>query len=53
MEENKQILDVAKREVRKKMGNNGSLKDISNLQSARLDQQIQQFEELQRVLVKI
>lgn len=49
----KQTLEQAKSEVEKNIQWTGELAQVSDLQKARLDRQIEQFEELQRILVKV
>lgn len=51
--EQQQELESAKSEVKKNIVWTTELNQISELQRARLDRQIEQFEELQRVLVKV
>ncbi len=51
--EQQKSLEWAKTEVEKHIGWTSELEQVSELQKARLDRQIEQFEELQRVLVKI
>lgn len=50
--EQQQTLEQAKSEVEQTIKGSTELKQVSELQQARLDRQIAQFEELQRVLVK-
>jgi hypothetical protein len=50
--EQQNLLESAKSEVEKNIGGMSALEEVSELQRARLDRQIEQFEELQRVLVK-
>lgn len=47
------VLESAKWEVEKNIKWTTDLNQVSELQKARLDKQIEQFEELQRVLVKV
>ena len=47
------ILQSTKTEVEKNIHGTTELDQVSELQRARLDRQIEQFEELQRVLVKV
>ncbi len=51
--EQQQSLESAKSEVEKNIQWTTELESVSGLQRARLDRQIEQFEELQRVLVKV
>ncbi|NRH21198.1 hypothetical protein HOO68_04085 [Candidatus Gracilibacteria bacterium] len=51
--EQQQSLESAKSEVEKNIHGTAELNQVSELQRARLDKQIEQFEELQRVLVKV
>ena len=51
--EQQQSLESAKSEVEKNIHWTAELNQVSELQRARLDKQIEQFEELQRVLVKV
>ncbi len=51
--EQQSALESAKSEVEKNITWTTELNQVSELQRARLDRQIEQFEELQRVLVKI
>ena len=51
--EQQSTLESAKSEVEKNITWTTELNQVSELQRARLDRQIEQFEELQRVLVKI
>ncbi len=51
--EQKNILESAKSEVSKNIQWTTELDQVSELQKIRLDKQIEQFEELQRVLVKV
>ncbi len=51
--EQQQSLESAKSEVEKNIHWTTELESVSELQRARLDRQIEQFEELQRVLVKV
>ncbi len=51
--EKQKILESAKSEVSKHITWTTELDQVSELQRARLDRQIEQFEELQRVLVKV
>ena len=51
--EQRQILEWAKSEVEKNLRWTSELEQVSELQKSRLDRQIEQFEELQRVLVKV
>ncbi len=51
--EQQQILESAKSEVEKNMVGTPELLAVSEAQKLRLDRQIEQFEELQRVLVKV
>lgn len=51
--EQEKILESAKSEVEKNISWTTELNQVSELQRARLDRQIEQFEELQRVLVKL
>jgi hypothetical protein len=51
--EQQQSLESAKSEVEENIQWTTELKQVSELQKIRLDKQIEQFEELQRVLVKI
>lgn len=51
--EQQQSLESAKSEVEKNIAWTTELNQVSELQRARLDRQIEQFEELQRVLVKV
>ncbi len=51
--EQQQILESAKSEVTKNIHWTTELDHVSELQKVRLDRQIEQFEELQRVLVKV
>lgn len=53
LSEQQEILESAKSEVEKNIHWTTELDQVSELQRARLDRQIEQFEELQRVLVKI
>ena len=53
IEEQKQTLTWAKADVEDHISGTTALEQVSELQRARLDEQIHQFEELQRVLVKI
>lgn len=48
-----QILESAKTEVEKNLTGTPELLAVSEAQQVRLDRQIEQFEELQRVLVKV
>ncbi len=51
--EQQQILESAKSEVEKNITGTLDLLAVSELQKTRLDRQIEQFEELQRVLVRV
>ena len=51
--EQQKSLEWAKSEVEKNLRWTNALEQVSEIQKARLDRQIEQFEELQRVLVKI
>ncbi len=51
--EQQQILESAKTEVEENITGTPELLAVSELQKLRLDRQIEQFEELQRVLVRI
>ena len=51
--EQRQILESAKTEVEKNITGTPELLAVSEAQQVRLDRQIEQFEELQRVLVKV
>jgi hypothetical protein len=51
--EQQKTLEQAKSEVEQNIHGTSELNQVSELQSARLDRQIEQFEELQRVLVKV
>ena len=51
--EQQKILTWAKEEVDKNIGWTVGLEEVSELQKARLDKQIEQFEELQRTLVRV
>ncbi len=51
--EQQNILESAKSEVSKHISWTTESNQVSELQRARLDRQIEQFEELQRVLVKV
>lgn len=51
--EQQQILEWAKSEVQKNIVGTPELLAVSEAQKLRLDRQIEQFEELQRVLVRI
>ncbi|NRH21199.1 hypothetical protein HOO68_04090 [Candidatus Gracilibacteria bacterium] len=51
--EQKNTLESAKSEVKKNIRGTTELNKVSELQGARLDKQIEQFEELQRVLMKV
>jgi hypothetical protein len=51
--EQKGTLKLAKEQVSKVIQGNTALNEISRLQITRLDSQIEQFEQLQRVLVKM
>ena len=51
--EQQKILESAKWEVSENIKWTTELAQVSELQKARLDKQIEQFEELQRVLVKV
>lgn len=51
--EQQQILESAKTEVEKNITGTPELLAVSELQKERLDRQIEQFEELQRVLVRV
>ncbi len=51
--EQQQILESAKTEVEKNITGTPELLAVSEAQQVRLDRQIEQFEELQRVLVKV
>ena len=51
--EQEQILESAKSEVEKNIQWTTELNKVSELQRARLDRQIEQFEELQRVLIRV
>lgn len=51
--EQQQTLESAKSEVKNNITWTPELNQVSELQRARLDRQIEQFEELQRVLVKV
>lgn len=51
--EQQQSLESARSEVEKNIAWTTELNQVSELQRARLDRQIEQFEELQRVLVKV
>ncbi len=51
--EQQQSLESAKSEVEKNIQWTTELESVSELQRARLDRQIEQFEELQKVLVKV
>ena len=51
--EQRQILESAKSEVEKNITGTPELLAVSELQRTRLDRQIEQFEELQRVLVRV
>ena len=50
--EQKQTLEHAKSELERSIQWTPELEQVSELQKARLDRQIEQFEELQRILVK-
>ncbi len=52
-EKQQQSLESAKSEVEKNIAWTTELEQVSELQRARLDKQIEQFEELQKVLVKV
>ena len=52
LEEQQKTLEQAKSEVEQNIHGTSELNQVSELQRARLDQQIEQFKELQRVLVK-
>ena len=51
--EQQQTLEWAKMEVERNIGWTLGLEEVSDLQKARLDKQIEQFEELQRTLVRV
>jgi hypothetical protein len=51
--EQQSLLESAKWEVEKNIQWTSELNQVSELQKIRLDKQIEQFEELQRVLVKV
>jgi phage shock protein A len=51
--EQKQSLESAKTEVEKNITGTPELLAVSEAQKLRLDRQIEQFEELQRVLVRV
>ena len=51
--EQRQILESAKTEVEKNITGTPELLAVLETQKVRLDRQIEQFEELQRVLVKV
>lgn len=53
IEQQQSTLESAKFEVEKNIAWTTELNQISELQRARLDRQIEQFEELQRILVKV
>ena len=53
LDEQQKVLESAKSEVEKNIHWTTELDYVSELQKARLDRQIEQFEELQRVLVKV
>ena len=53
LSEQQSTLESAKSEVEKNITWTTELESVSELQRARLDRQIEQFEELQRVLVKV
>jgi hypothetical protein len=53
MTKKSEILSTAKSELQKTSEWNHTLSNITFLQSARLDQQIEQFEALQKVLIKV
>ncbi len=53
LDEEEKILESAKSEVEKNIQWTTELDDVSKMQKTRLDRQIEQFEELQRVLVKV
>ncbi len=53
LEEQQKTLEHAKSEVEKNITGNTELNQVSELQKARLDRQIEQFEELQKVLVRV
>jgi pyruvate-formate lyase len=51
--EQQKALESAKSEVEKNILGTTTLEQVSEIQKARLDRQIEQFEELQKVLVKV
>ena len=51
--EEQQILEWAKSEIEENIKGTTELESVSELQKIRIDKQIEQFEELQRVLVKV
>ena len=53
LEEQQKTLEQAKSEVEQNIHGTSELEQVSELQKARLDRQIEQFKELQRVLVKV
>ena len=53
LEEQQKTLEQAKSEVEQNIHGTTELDQVSELQKNRLDRQIEQFEELQRVLVKV
>ncbi len=53
VKEKHEVLTYAKWELTKHLGWSSELSKVSELQKIRLDRQIEQFEELQRVLVKV
>lgn len=53
IQEQQSTLESAKSEVEKNIAWTTELNQVSELQRVRLDKQIEQFEELQRVLVRI
>ncbi len=53
LEEQQKTLEQAKSEVEKNITWTTELNQVSELQKARLDRQIEQFEELQKILVKV
>ncbi len=53
IEQQKQILESAKSEVEKNIKWTIELDSISDLQQVRIDRQIEQFEELQKILIKV
>lgn len=53
MKQQQKTLEQAKSEVEANIHGTTELEQVSELQKARLDRQIEQFEELQKVLVKV